>query len=43
MAPEIRIPAAFPPVFKSSLDWDLLGEPEPGPRRPAALPAARHA
>ena len=29
-APELRIPAAFPAVFKSSLDWDLLGEPEPG-------------
>jgi len=28
--PEIRIPAAFPAVFKSSLDWDLLGEQEPG-------------
>ncbi|HXD59790.1 MAG TPA: GMC family oxidoreductase N-terminal domain-containing protein [Thermoleophilaceae bacterium] len=27
---EIHIPAAFPAVFKSSLDWDLLGEPEPG-------------
>ena len=29
-APEIRIPAAFPIMFKSSLDWDLLGEQEPG-------------
>src|SRR5271165_6292712 len=28
--PEIRIPAAFPVLFKSSWDWDLLGEPEPG-------------
>lgn len=28
--PEIRIPAAFPALFKSSLDWDLEGEPEPG-------------
>jgi choline dehydrogenase len=28
--PEIRMPAAFPALFKSSLDWDLLGEPEPG-------------
>jgi choline dehydrogenase len=28
--PEIHIPAAFPALFKSSLDWDLLGEPEPG-------------
>ena len=29
-APEIHIPVAFPALFKSSLDWDLLGEPEPG-------------
>src|SRR5436190_12677218 len=29
-APEIRVPAAFPMLFKSSVDWDLLGEPEPG-------------
>jgi choline dehydrogenase len=29
-ADEIRTPAAFPAVFKSSLDWDLLGEQEPG-------------
>ncbi len=28
--PEIKIPAAFPVMFKSSLDWDLEGEPEPG-------------
>jgi choline dehydrogenase len=28
--PEIHIPAAFPALFKSSLDWDLEGEPEPG-------------
>ena len=28
--PEIRVPAAFPIMFKSSLDWDILGEPEPG-------------
>jgi choline dehydrogenase len=28
--PEVHIPAAFPALFKSSLDWDLLGEPEPG-------------
>jgi choline dehydrogenase-like flavoprotein len=28
--PEIRIPYAFPALFKSSLDWDLLGEKEPG-------------
>jgi choline dehydrogenase-like flavoprotein len=29
-AAEIHIPAMFPAVFKSGLDWDLLGEPEPG-------------
>jgi choline dehydrogenase-like flavoprotein len=29
-APEIHIPAMFPALFKSSWDWDLLGEPEPG-------------
>jgi choline dehydrogenase-like flavoprotein len=29
-APEIRIPGIFPIMFKSSLDWDLLGEREPG-------------
>ena len=29
-AAEIRIPAIFPIMFKSSLDWDLLGEREPG-------------
>jgi choline dehydrogenase-like flavoprotein len=29
-AAEIRIPAAFPVALKSSLDWDLLGEQEPG-------------
>jgi choline dehydrogenase len=29
-ANEIHTPAAFPAVFKSSLDWDLLGEQEPG-------------
>ena len=28
--PEIQIPAAFPALFKSAHDWDLLGEPEPG-------------
>jgi choline dehydrogenase-like flavoprotein len=28
--PEIHIPAAFPALFKSGYDWDLLGEPEPG-------------
>src|SRR3954447_3546778 len=26
---EIHIPAAFPIAFKSSLDWDVLGDPEP--------------
>jgi choline dehydrogenase len=29
-APEIKMPAAFPAVFKSGLDWDIFGEPEPG-------------
>ena len=28
--PEIAMPIAFPMLFKSSVDWDLLGEPEPG-------------
>jgi choline dehydrogenase-like flavoprotein len=28
-AAEIHIPAMFPALFKSGLDWDLLGEPEP--------------
>jgi choline dehydrogenase-like flavoprotein len=28
--PEIHIPIAFPALFKSSFDWDLEGEPEPG-------------
>jgi choline dehydrogenase-like flavoprotein len=28
--PEIQMPLAFPAVFKSQIDWDLLGEPEPG-------------
>ena len=27
---ELHIPAAFPAVFKSGLDWDLIGEQEPG-------------
>jgi len=27
---EIQTPIAFPLVFKSAIDWDLLGEPEPG-------------
>ncbi len=29
-APEIRIPAIFPIMFKTELDWDLFGDPEPG-------------
>jgi choline dehydrogenase-like flavoprotein len=29
-APEIHVPAMFPIMFKSSLDWDLTGEQEPG-------------
>ncbi len=28
--PEIHIPAAYPALFKSGFDWDLLGDPEPG-------------
>jgi choline dehydrogenase len=28
--PEIAMPIAFPMLLKSSVDWDLLGEPEPG-------------
>jgi choline dehydrogenase len=28
--PEIRIPAIFPIMFKTQLDWDLFGDPEPG-------------
>jgi choline dehydrogenase len=28
--PEIHIPVAFPALFKSNFDWDLLGEQEPG-------------
>jgi choline dehydrogenase-like flavoprotein len=28
--PQIHVPAAYPALFKSSWDWDLLGEPEPG-------------
>ena len=40
--PEIRIPAAFPALFKSSWDWDLLGEPEPGlDQRRLYLPRGR--
>ncbi|MGH2916755.1 MAG: GMC family oxidoreductase [Solirubrobacteraceae bacterium] len=29
-APEIRVPAIFPIMFKTELDWDLLSDPEPG-------------
>jgi choline dehydrogenase-like flavoprotein len=29
-APEIHVPAMFPIMFKSSLDWDLTGDAEPG-------------
>jgi len=29
-APEVQMPMAFPLLFKSSADWDLYGEPEPG-------------
>jgi choline dehydrogenase len=29
-AAELHVPAMFPLVFKSGLDWDLYGEPEPG-------------
>ena len=29
-AVEIRVPAMFPAAFKSTLDWDLFGEREPG-------------
>src|SRR6476469_1656310 len=29
-ASELHIPAMFPLVFKSGLDWDLFGEREPG-------------
>jgi choline dehydrogenase len=28
--PALHVPAMFPMVFKSSLDWDLYGEEEPG-------------
>jgi choline dehydrogenase len=28
--PEIAMPMAFPMLFKSSVDWDLLGDEEPG-------------
>jgi choline dehydrogenase-like flavoprotein len=29
-APEIRIPAAFPSLFKTQFDWDYASDPEPG-------------
>jgi len=29
-APEVHTPIAFPALFKTSVDWDLYGEPEPG-------------
>ncbi|MEU0405321.1 GMC family oxidoreductase N-terminal domain-containing protein, partial [Streptomyces sp. NPDC006197] len=29
-AQEIHVPAAFPQLFKSTLDWDLDSDPEPG-------------
>jgi choline dehydrogenase-like flavoprotein len=41
-APEIHVPAMFPIMFKSSLDWDLTGEAEPGlDRRRMYLPRGR--
>ena len=29
-AAELHVPAMFPLAFKSSLDWDLYGDEEPG-------------
>jgi choline dehydrogenase len=29
-SPEVAVPAAFPRLFRSKLDWDLWSEPEPG-------------
>ncbi|MGW8378312.1 GMC family oxidoreductase N-terminal domain-containing protein [Streptomyces sp. ODS28] len=41
-AQEIHVPAAFPQLFKSGLDWDLDSEPEPGlGGRRAYLPRGR--
>src|ERR1700733_4408504 len=41
-APEIRIPAIFPIMFKTELDWDLFSDPEPGlDRRRLYLPRGR--
>jgi choline dehydrogenase len=38
----LHVPAMFPMVFKSSLDWDLLGEEEPGlGRRRLYIPRGR--
>ncbi|MFK0292002.1 GMC family oxidoreductase [Streptomyces sp. NPDC090442] len=41
-AREIHVPAAFPQLFKTDLDWDLDSEPEPGiGGRRAFLPRGR--
>jgi choline dehydrogenase len=41
-APEVRIPAAFPSLFKSGWDWDFDSDREPGPGgRRAYLPRGR--
>lgn len=41
-APEIHVPAMFPIMFKSGLDWDLTGDEEPGlDRRRLYLPRGR--
>jgi choline dehydrogenase len=41
-AAELHVPALFPLAFKSSLDWDLYGEEEPGlGRRRLYLPRGR--
>jgi choline dehydrogenase len=41
-ADAIRTPAAFPAVFKTGMDWDLLGEQEPGlAQRRLYLPRGR--
>jgi choline dehydrogenase-like flavoprotein len=29
-APEIKMPIAFPQLFKTKYDWDFASEPEPG-------------
>src|SRR3954467_4664468 len=36
--PEIATPMAFPMLLKSSVDWDLFGEPEPGLGGPRLYP-----